>query len=188
MKIMPSIKTILSNGSEVIFNAINSEKFNLKKIGNSLENNIYKTLFNELSNKEIQQEIVKEFPKKNIHRRNNGYPVDELLNYIDFGGSNQTINLAALLAGSEGTLAFTTEITLQLDTLPPSKNIMVAAHFNSIEESMEAVVVAMKHNLFTCELMDKTILDCTKNNREQLKNRFFVEGDPKAIHGRGWGL
>ena len=46
---------------------------------------------------------------------------------------------------------------------------------------MEAVVVAMRHNLFTCELMDKTILDCTKNNREQLKNRFFVEGDPKAI-------
>jgi Fe-S oxidoreductase len=31
------------------------------------------------------------------------------------------------------------------------------------------------------ELMDKTILDCTINNREQLKNRFFVEGDPKAI-------
>jgi Fe-S oxidoreductase len=29
--------------------------------------------------------------------------------------------------------------------------------------------------------MDKTILDCTKNNREQLKNRFFIEGDPKAI-------
>jgi len=29
--------------------------------------------------------------------------------------------------------------------------------------------------------MDKTILDCTKSNREQLKNRFFVEGDPKAI-------
>jgi hypothetical protein len=58
---------------------------------------------------------------------------------------------------------------------------MVAAHFTSIQKSMEAVVVAMKHNLYMCELMDKTILDCTKNNREQLKNRFFVEGDPKAI-------
>jgi len=30
-------------------------------------------------------------------------------------------------------------------------------------------------------MMDKTILDCTKNNIEQAKNRFFVEGDPKAI-------
>lgn len=175
------LKTILSDGSEAVFNTINTSEFNQKKQGNSLENKIYKTIFNELSNNENQQEIIKEFPKKNIHRRNNGYAVDELLNYEGFGGENSAINLATLLTGSEGTLAFTTEITLQLDTLPPPKNIMVAAHFSSIKESMDAVVIAMKHNLYTCELMDKTILDCTKNNREQLKNRFFVEGDPKAI-------
>ena len=29
--------------------------------------------------------------------------------------------------------------------------------------------------------MDKTILDCTKNNRELAKNRFFLQGDPEAI-------
>ena len=175
------LKTILSDGSEVIFNSLNSEELHKKLIGNSLESKIYTSIFNELSNKANQQEILKEFPEKNIHRRNNGYPIDELLSYEGFGGTSQTINLATLLTGSEGTLAFTTEITLKLDTPPPSKNIMVASHFNSIQESMEAVVIAMKHNLFTCELMDKTILDCTKNNREQFKNRFFVEGDPKAI-------
>jgi FAD/FMN-containing dehydrogenase/Fe-S oxidoreductase len=175
------LKTILSDGSEVTFNEISVSEFNQKKIGNTLENSIYNSLFKELSNQEIQQEILKEFPKKSIHRRNNGYPVDELLKFELFGGENATINVGKLLTGSEGTLAFTTEITLQLDTLPPPKNIMVAAHFNSIQESLKAVVTAMKHNLFTCELMDKTILECTKNNREQLKNRFFVEGDPKAI-------
>jgi len=175
------LKTILSDGSEVTFNELTSQQFQQKQLGNSLENNIYKAVFDELSNKENQQEIINQFPKKSIHRRNNGYPIDELLNYEEFGGENKTINLATLLTGSEGTLAFTTEITLKLDPLPPSKNIMIAAHFSSIQESMEAVVIAMKHNLFTCELMDKTILDCTKNNREQLKNRFFVEGDPKAI-------
>jgi FAD/FMN-containing dehydrogenase/Fe-S oxidoreductase len=175
------LKTILSDGSEVTFNEISVSEFNQKKIGNTLENSIYNSLFKELSNQEIQQEILKEFPKKSIHRRNNGYPVDELLKFELFGGKNATINVGKLLTGSEGTLAFTTEITLQLDTLPPPKNIMVAAHFNSIQESLKAVVTAIKHNLFTCELMDKTILECTKNNREQLKNRFFVEGDPKAI-------
>jgi len=176
-----ALKTILSDGSEVVFDELTSAEFNQKKIGSSLESNIYNFIFNELSNPENQNEILKEFPNKNIHRRNNGYAVDELLSYEGFGGSKQTLNLATLLTGSEGTLAFTTEITLQLDTLPPAKNIMVAAHFDSIQESMEAVVIAMKHNLYTCELMDKTILDCTKNNREQLKNRFFVEEDPKAI-------
>jgi FAD/FMN-containing dehydrogenase/Fe-S oxidoreductase len=176
-----SLKTLLSDGTEVVFNEITSAELKQKRNGNSLESHIYNSIYNELSTKETQKEILKEFPKKKIHRRNNGYPVDELLNYEEFGGKNETINLATLLTGSEGTLAFTTEITLQLDKLPPPKNIMVAAHFNSIQESMEAVVIAMHHNLYTCELMDKTILDCTKNNREQLKNRFFVEGDPKAI-------
>ena len=39
----------------------------------------------------------------------------------------------------------------------------------------------MNHELYACELMDKVILDCTKNNREQAKNRFFIQGDPEAI-------
>jgi Fe-S oxidoreductase len=30
-------------------------------------------------------------------------------------------------------------------------------------------------------MMDKIILDCTKNNTTQSKNRFFIEGDPAAI-------
>jgi hypothetical protein len=175
------LKAILSDGSEVVFKELNTVEFNQKRIGSTLENKIYQTIFNELSNEENQQEILKEFPKKEIHRRNNGYAVDSLLNFELFGGTNNNVNLATLLTGSEGTLAFSTEITIQLNDLPPAKNIMVVAHFNSIQESLEAVVIAMKHNLYTCELMDKTVLDCTKNNREQLKNRFFVVDDPKAL-------
>ena len=57
---------------------------------------------------------------------------------------------------------------------------MIVAHFHSIQESLEAVIVAMKHHLYTCEMMDDTILDCTKNNREQAKNRLFIEGNPKG--------
>jgi len=175
------LKTILSDGNETVFNELSLEEFNHKRTGNTLESNIYNTLYNELSNDAIQQEIKKEFPKSSIHRRNTGYAVDALLNTNIFSDTEEKINIAKLLCGSEGTLAFTTEITLQLDTIPPSQSILVAVHFKSIQESMEAVVVAMKHNLYMCELMDKTILDCTKNNREQTKNRFFVEGDPAAI-------
>jgi len=135
----------------------------------------------ELSNEETQKEIVAEFPKPEIHRRNTGYAVDLLLKSELFSGDEKTINLGKLLCGSEGTLAFSTEITLKVDDLPPVNNIMVVGHFNSIQESLEAVVVAMKHHLYTCEMMDDTILDCTKNNREQAKNRLFIEGNPKAI-------
>ena len=175
------IKAILSDGSEAVFEDLTSAEFIEKTKGNTLESSIYKTIYNELSNKETQKEIVNEFPKPEIHRRNTGYAVDLLLKSDLFSGSENTINLGKLLCGSEGTLAFTTEITLKVDALPPTKNIMVVAHFHSIQESLEAVVVAMKHHLYTCEMMDDTILDCTKNNREQAKNRLFIEGNPKAI-------
>ena len=175
------MNTILSDGSEVIFGALSANEYKLKMRGNSAESKVYNLLYNELSKKEVQEEILKEFPKKSIHRRNNGYAIDALLSNEVFTDNEDKINLSKLLCGSEGTLAFTSDITLALDVLPPKENMLIAVHFDSIQESLEAVVVAMKHNLYTCELMDKTILDCTKNNREQNKNRFFVQGDPKAI-------
>ena len=92
-----------------------------------------------------------------------------------------TFNMCKLLSGSEGTLAFTTQVTLKLNQLPPPERVMVAAHFDSIENCLNAVVPVMKHNLFTCEMMDKTILDCTKQNKTQQANRAFLEGDPVAI-------
>ncbi len=175
------IKAILSDGSMAVFNELSSDDFVDKTKGNSLESKIYKTIYDELSNEENQKEIVKEFPKPEIHRRNTGYAIDLLLKSDLFSGTEPTINLGKLLCGSEGTLAFTTEITLKVDDLPPANNVMVVAHFYTIQESLEAVVVAMKHHLYTCEMMDDTILDCTKNNREQAKNRLFIEGNPKAI-------
>lgn len=175
------IKTLLSDGSKVVFNEISSQEFIEKTKGTSLENTIYKTIFEELSNAETQNEIVNQFPKPEIHRRNTGYAVDLLLKSDLFSGAEPTLNLGKLLCGSEGTLAFTTEITLKVDALPPVNNIMVVAHFHTIQESLESVLVAMKHHLYTCEMMDDTILDCTKNNREQAKNRLFIEGNPKAI-------
>ena len=175
------IKAILSDGSAVAFREMSSAAFIEKTKGNSLESTIYKTIYEELSNTDHQIEIIKEFPKPEIHRRNTGYAVDLLLNSDLFGGTDNTINLGKLLCGSEGTLAFTTEITLKVDDLPPTNNVMVMAHFHTIQESLEAVVTAMKHHLYTCEMMDDTILDCTKTNREQAKNRFFIEGEPKAV-------
>ncbi|MFE3867078.1 FAD-binding and (Fe-S)-binding domain-containing protein [Flavobacterium sp. LS2P90] len=175
------IKAVLSDGSKVVFKELSSSEFIEKTKDESLESKIYKTIYEELSNTENQEEIIKEFPKPEIHRRNTGYAVDLLLKSELFGGTENTINLGKLLCGSEGTLAFTTEVTLKVDDLPPTNNIMVVAHFHTIHESLEAVVTAMKHHLYTCEMMDDTILNCTKTNREQAKNRFFIQGEPKAV-------
>jgi FAD/FMN-containing dehydrogenase/Fe-S oxidoreductase len=175
------IDGVLSDGSLVCFKELTSKEFKLKTQEQSLEGKIYASIYNELSQEQVQQEIKSQFPKPSIHRRNTGYAVDELLASDLFGGLEATINIAKLLSGSEGTLVFSTAITLQLDIVQPKESVIVASHFKSINESLKATVLAMNHELFTCELMDKVILDCTKNNREQSKNRFFIQGDPEAI-------
>jgi len=175
------IDGVLSDGSLVCFKELTSKEFKLKTHEQSLEGKIYASIYNELSQEQVQQEIKSQFPKPSIHRRNTGYAVDELLASDLFGGHEATINIAKLLSGSEGTLVFSTAITLQLDIVQPKESVIVASHFKSIKESLKATVLAMNHELFACELMDKVILDCTKNNREHSKNRFFIQGDPEAI-------
>jgi FAD/FMN-containing dehydrogenase/Fe-S oxidoreductase len=176
-----SLKTILSDGSSAEFKALNKTEFEEKLKLDNLEGKIYQEIYKELSQEIIQNEIENEFPKPEIHRRNTGYAVDELLWSNIFGKRERNFNLCNLLSGSEGTLAFTTEITLQLDELPPSASVMVASHYKSINDCLNDVANTMTHNLYTCEMMDKIILDCTKNNATQSKNRFFIKGDPAAI-------
>lgn len=176
-----SLKTFLSDGSEVVFKAVSRQEFKEKASLDTLEGTIYKNIYKELSNSDIRKNIVDEFPKKSIHRRNTGYAVDALLESDIFGTSDQQINLSRLLCGSEGTLAFTTEITLHLDALPPPHAAMVVSHYGSLKDCLNDVAPSMQHDLYLCEMMDKVILDCTKNNREQNENRFFVDGDPAAL-------
>lgn len=175
------LQTILSDGSEVVFNPLSSKAFKEKTTLNTLEGQIFRTIYNELESEAVQNQIRENFPKPQIHRRNTGYAIDELLKSKVFSNAPGPFNMCKLLSGSEGTLAFTTQITLQLDDLPPKESMMVAAHFESIEHCLNSVELVMVHNLFTCEMMDKTILDCTKQNKTQLENRKFIIDDPKAI-------
>jgi len=176
-----AIKAILSDGSEAVFSEITKAEFHEKMQLESLEGQIYRSLYEELSPKEIQEQIRSNFPKPNIHRRSTGYAIDSLIDSDVFSECDQKINLCNLLVGSEGTLAFTTELTLQLDPLPPEKAVMIAAHFDTLEKCLQAVVPAMQHSLYTCEMMDRVILDCTKNNIKYRESRFFIEDDPAAI-------
>jgi FAD/FMN-containing dehydrogenase/Fe-S oxidoreductase len=176
-----AMKVVLSDGNEVVFQDVSKDQFEKKAAQGDLEGQLYAQLKNELSHKEVQHRILGEFPNPKIHRRNTGYAVDEMLNNSVLGESDEPFNFCKLLSGSEGTLGLTTQITLQLDDLPPTYAAMVCTQYHALEDCLADVVPVMEHQLHLCEMMDKVILDCTKNNRQQLKNRFFVEGDPAAI-------
>ena len=175
-----ALECVLYDGSVVIFENLNENQYLKKQKQQDLEGSLYRFFSEKLSNPINQKNIRSEYPQASVHRRNSGYALDVLLDGFtdsELGG----LNLSKLLTGSEGTLAFVTSITLALDPTPPQEAVMVAAHYDSIEKCLRSVAPLMKHPLFTCEMMDKIILDCTKNNLTQAKNRFFLKGDPKGI-------
>lgn len=176
-----ALDVVLSDGSEARFSTLTKAEFEKKRQGEGLEAHIYQQLYEALSQPEVQAEIRAEYPKPGIPRRNTGYAVDLLLETNVFTPDQPDFNFCKLLSGSEGTLAFTTEITLHVDPLPAPHDVVLCAHFSSMAECLEAVVATMQHKPSACELMDKLILDCTKANLEQSKNRFFIEGDPAAV-------
>jgi len=175
------VKALLSDGSEVIFGPMDKATFEQKCKGNTLENKLYQHINNLLSEKGMQDEIRMQYPDPDIERRNTGYAIDLLLESSVFSDTSEPFNFCKLLAGSEGTLAITTEIKLNLVPLPPKHKGLVCVHLEDVPKALEANIIALKHEPASIELMDKQIMDLTKKNIEQNKNRFFVHGDPGAI-------
>lgn len=175
------LKGVLSDGKEVEFKSLSKSAFEDKCELIGREGEVYKNIKIELSNEAIREEIDKEFPAKSIQRRNTGYAVDLLKESSPFINEKENFNFCKLLAGSEGTLAFTTEVKLSVNELPPSEIGLICVHFESIHESLLANLVALEYNPTASELMDHYILERTKGNIQQSKNRLFIKGDPKAI-------
>lgn len=177
------VDAILSDGSQTTFKALSKDEFfdKLNSNNNKLEQTIYKNIYEILSNPENQKEIRDNFPEPKLTRRNMGYAIDSLLNSEIFTPEGEAFNFCKLLAGSEGTLAFSYRIKLNIIPLAPKYKGLVCAHFATLEESLLGNLIALKHKPTAIELMDDVILQCTKQNIDQNKNRFFVDGDPGAM-------
>lgn len=182
------VKAILADGSEIEFKSSDNKGFkNLLDIANqkngsaTLFEKIYKETNAILADNFNQTEIRKEFPKPTIERRNTGYALDMLLNCEPYTQGGKPFNFCELIAGSEGTLCFLTEIKLHVDNLPPTEIGLVCGHFNTVDEALRANLIGLKYKPSASELMDHYILECTKANKEHSQNRFFVQGDPEAI-------
>ncbi len=176
------LKALLSDGSEVLFGPLSKESFNSKCSQNDLEGEIYRntrTIFTEKVNRE---KIREGYPDRKIPRRNTGYALDLLLDCEIFDeDSEKLFNFCKLLTGSEGTLAVTTEIKLNLVPLPPPNKALVCIHLSKRNDAFRANLTALKYRPTAVEMMDNKILELTEGNMSQRNNRFFLEGTPGAI-------
>jgi FAD/FMN-containing dehydrogenase/Fe-S oxidoreductase len=94
-------------------------------------------------------EVEARFPK--VHRRVGGYNIDAL------NPRNNRINLAHVLVGSEGTLAFSTGVTLQLSPVL-GKRALGVCHFGSFHVAMDAAQYLVTLKPIAVELVDDTML------------------------------
>ncbi len=162
-------KVLLADGTELLLKEFTPQEYELKTHQKNKEGDIYHK-FREiiLNNK---GEIKQRFPK--VMRRVGGYNLDEFVYTGDW-------NLAKLITGSEGTLAVILEAKLNLEPLPKFKSVAVV-HFSELLEAIRAVQPMLSFHPSAIEILDKTVLDLSRENLTTQWHCHFIENDPAAI-------
>ncbi len=116
-------------------------------------------------------EIARRFPQ--VLRRVGGYNIDS----ISEGGHN----MARLLVGSEGTLAFFNEIELELQPIPAHR-VLGICHFPTFYGAMAATRRIVELGPSAVELVDRTMIELSRDIPmfRAVVDR-FVKGEPAAI-------
>ena len=158
---------LLSDGSIAAFREISRKDV---PTGDSMEARCYQTVLSLAA--EHAKEIDRLYPK--VIRRVGGYNLDEFVDAV------KPVNLAKMMVGSEGTLGVVLEAKLKLVPLPKFKAVMVI-EFADLLEALSAAPVIVGHRPSAVEVMDKSILDNTRQNANLDRIRkMFIEGDPAA--------
>jgi len=158
---------LLSDGSVAEFREIPRDQ---APDGQTLEAACYRAVLRLAC--EHAAEIDRRYPK--ILRRVGGYNLNE------FADPVKPVNLTKMIVGSEGTLGIVLEAKLRLVPLPKAKAVMVIG-FADLLEALRAAPVIVKHGPSAVEVMDKSILDNTRQNPALDRIRSaFIQGDPAA--------
>jgi FAD/FMN-containing dehydrogenase/Fe-S oxidoreductase len=173
-----ALDVVLADGSPVHLGPLSDAELEAKRRLNTLEGRIYRGIAELLSSH--RQAILADFPKPAVRRRNMGYALDELARRQPWQADGAPFSLVPLICGSEGTLALIAGATVRLVPRPRARRL-VCAHFADVDAAAAAVGVVLEERPAAVELMDGTLLEATRHNREQARNRFWVEGAPGAV-------
>jgi FAD/FMN-containing dehydrogenase/Fe-S oxidoreductase len=164
-----AIDAALANGSVLHFGEVSRDLSAANSSGDGV------ALFCDMLDlgKREAAEITERFPK--VQRRVGGYNLDALV------PRNTPNNMAHLLVGSEGTLAFTTQVELKLWPVIRNK-VLGVCHFGSFYEAMDAAQHLVKLRPIAVELVDRTMLALGRDIAmfEPIIG-MAVRGDPDAV-------
>jgi FAD/FMN-containing dehydrogenase/Fe-S oxidoreductase len=164
-------EVVLSAGSVVTFGPLDAAGLEAASAGSSLAAQCYRAVRGIAADR--ASEIERRFPK--VVRRVGGYNLDEFIR------PERPFNLAKLMVGSEGTLGVVLNAKVNLVPLPKAKAVL-AIQFNDLLESLAATPVILRHRPSAVEVMDRFILDHTRQSAVlDTMRRSFIDGDPGAL-------
>ena len=162
-------RVVLSDGSTALFSEVTLEEWERRAEAPTLEGGIYREVGRIC--RDHADEVDARYPR--IMRRVGGYNLDEIVRHHRY-------NLARIAVGSEGTLVAVTEAKLNLVPLPRYAGLL-ASHFDDLLASLRAASEIVAHGPAAVELLDRVILDLSKENLDLAPARSFIQGDPDAI-------
>ncbi len=168
------LEAVLSDGRKTQFNEKNLADLGYLANLEGVEGMVYRKIPEIL--KRYQYHIQNGYPK--IWRNVAGYGLNRVLKGVSLRNS---LNLALLIAGSEGTLAGITRVRLGLVSRPIKIRLMIL-HFDNLSTSLELVPRILEHNPSAVELMSYPVLKAAHDHavfRSRLER--FVDGLPGAI-------
>ncbi|HEX2336867.1 MAG TPA: FAD-binding oxidoreductase, partial [Hyphomicrobiaceae bacterium] len=162
-----AIDAILPDGVEAHFGAMADDGRNFPDAARDLARDLLA-----LGSREAGH-IAHAFPE--VSRRVGGYLIDALV------PSNQPVNLATLLCGSEGTLAVSRRIRIKLSPQPKNKALGIC-HFGTFRKAMEAAQHIVKLGPVAVEVVDRTLIELARDIamfRPVMET--YVRGKPDAL-------
>ncbi len=171
----------LISGEKVVFKAISNDELKQKCELSTHEGDIYRKMVVLLNDEINTKSISENYPNSQIHRRNTGYALDELLKCSPFSVAGKPFNLSKLIAGSEGTLFFITAIKLALVSTPPKFTKLICSHFDQFNQVYKANLEILNFHPTAVELMDHNVIILAQKGGYQTDNLFFLEGKPQGL-------
>lgn len=167
-----ALDVVLSDGSRARFEPVEEAERKRRATARTLEGRIYQELSDLVSaNEEI---IRKGMPV--FWRRAGGYRLDRLIGF----GADNPFDLAKFVVGAEGTLVIATHALV--DLVPkPARTVYAVGHFTDTMTAIAATTDALSCAPHQVELMDRTILDLSRQKIEYAGLGDILIGDPGAL-------
>jgi FAD/FMN-containing dehydrogenase/Fe-S oxidoreductase len=164
------LDVVLSDGSRARLDSADETEWRRRATLATLEGAIYRELPRIL---EANSAVITEgFPQ--FWRRAGGYRLDRLIR------DESRHDLAKFVVGAEGTLVVATRALVKLVPKPRS-TVIAVGHFTSTAAAIEATEDALSCGPAGVELMDRMILDLSRQKIEYAALGAILDGDPEAL-------